>query len=312
MKTLAIINPRSGGGKTGRDAQSIATRLAEVTGPLTVALTNAPMDASRLTSHALRDGYERVVAVGGDGTINEVVNGFFQNGQAINPEAEFALLNLGTGGDFRKTFDIDAGFDASLERIAEGRIRRIDVGRFSFVTDDGKTGTRHFANIASFGMSGDVVDRVNRSTLTKRFMGQFAYTWGSLVSLLRYKAKPVRLKIDNVFDEVVSVSTCAVCNGQFFGGGMRVAPDASPDDGLLDVILMGDGRLRDVMKSLGDIKTGAHVNNPNVKIFRAKTVIATPVEATAGAPVLIEADGELPGQLPAMFEVLPKALKFRA
>lgn len=312
MKTLAIINPRSGGGKTGRDAQSIATRLAEVAGPITVALTNAPMDAARLTSHALREGYERVVAVGGDGTINEVVNGFFQNGQAINPEAEFALLNLGTGGDFRKTFDIDAGFDASLERIAEGRIRRIDVGRFSFVSADGKTGTRHFANIASFGMSGDVVDRVNRSTLTKRLMGPFAYTWGSLVSLLRYKAKPVRLKIDNLFDEVVSVSTCAVCNGQFFGGGMRVAPDASPDDGLLDVILMGDGRLREVMKSLGDIKTGAHLNNPNVKILRAKTVIATPVEATAGAPVLIEADGELPGQLPAMFEVLPKALKFRA
>jgi YegS/Rv2252/BmrU family lipid kinase len=312
VKTLAVINPRSAGGKTGRDAQSIAQRLAEVTGPITVALTNAPMDAARITTHALKDGYERVVAVGGDGTINEVVNGFFHNGIAINPEAEFALLNLGTGGDFRKTFEIEAGFDASLERIAGGRVRRIDVGRFSFVTADGKTGTRHFANIASFGMSGDVVDRVNRATLVKRFLGPFAYTLGSLMSLIRYKAKPVRLKIDNAFDEVVSVSTCAVCNGQFFGGGMRVAPDASPDDGLLDVIIMGDAPLKDVLKSLNQIQSGQHVNNPNVKIFRAKNVIATPVEATAGAPVIIEADGELPGRLPAMFEVLPKALKFRA
>ena len=312
MKTLAIINPRSGGGKTGRDAESIATRLAEVTGPLSVALTSGPMDAARLTSHALREGYERVVAVGGDGTINEVVNGFFANGQPINPEAEFALLNLGTGGDFRKTFDIDAGFDASLERIAEGRIRRIDVGRLSFVTEDGKTGNRHFANIASFGMSGHVVDRVNRATLTKRLMGQFAYTWVSLTSLFSYKAKPVRLKIDNVFDEVVSLSTCAVCNGQFFGGGMRVAPDASPDDGLLDVVIMSDAPKGSVLKSLNDIKTGNHVKNPSVKVFRGKTVIATPVEATAGAPVFIEADGEAPGRLPAMFDVLPKALKFRA
>jgi diacylglycerol kinase family enzyme len=122
----------------------------------------------------------------------------------------------------------------------------------------------------------------------------------------------VRLKVDNVFDEVVSLSTCAVCNGQFFGGGMRVAPDAAPDDGLLDVIIMQDGPMMNALKSLQDLKTGAHVNNPNVKVFRGKTIIATPVEATAGAPVYIEADGEGPGILPAMFEVLPKALKFRA
>jgi diacylglycerol kinase family enzyme len=111
---------------------------------------------------------------------------------------------------------------------------------------------------------------------------------------------------------VVTISTCAVCNGQFFGGGMRVAPDAAPDDGFLDVIIMADAPKRDVLKSLGDIKSGAHVNNPNVKVFRAKSVIATPVEATAGAAVHIEADGESPGRLPAMFEVLPKVLKFRA
>lgn len=312
MKTLAVINPKSAGGKTGRDTETIARKLAEVTGPLTVALTNAPMDAARITSHALRDGYGRVVAVGGDGTINEVVNGFFSNGVAINPEAEFALLNLGTGGDFRKTFDIDAGFEASLERIAGGRVRQIDVGRLCFVTADGQSGTRHFANIASFGMSGDVVDRVNRSTLVKRFAGSFAYTWGSVMSLFRYKARPVRLKVDASFDEVVTVSTCAVCNGQFFGGGMRVAPNASPDDGLLDVIVIGDAPRRDVLKAMSEFSTGQHVNNPNVKVFRAKSVIATPVEATQGAPVLIEADGELPGRLPAMFEVMPKALKFRA
>ena len=120
MKTLAVINPRSAGGKTGRDTDMIARRLSDVTGNLTVALTNGPMDAVRLTSHALRDGFGRVVAVGGDGTINEVVNGFFSNGIAINPEAEFALLNTGTGGDFRKTFDIEAGFDASLQADRRG------------------------------------------------------------------------------------------------------------------------------------------------------------------------------------------------
>ena len=200
----------------------------------------------------------------------------------------------------------------TLERIAEGRVRRIDVGRLTYVTADGKSGDRHFANIASFGMSGDVMHRVNRATLIKRFTGRFAFTWGSLVSMMRYKARPVRLKVDNVFDGVISISTCAVCNGQFFGGGMRVAPDASPDDGLLDVIVIGDAPKREIMKSMNDIYTGAHVNSPHVKVFRGKSVIATPVEATGGASVYIEVDGETPGQLPAMFEVMPKALKFRA
>jgi diacylglycerol kinase (ATP) len=312
MKTMVIINPRSAGGRTGRDTASITRRLAEVTGPLTVALTDAPMAAARLTAQALLDGFERIVAVGGDGTINEVVNGFFQNGVPINPDAEFALLNLGTGGDFRKTFAIEADLEASLTRIAEGRVRPIDIGRLTYVTTEGKSGARYFANIASFGLSGDVVNRVNRATLMKRVTGPFAYSLGSLISVFSYKSRPVRLKIDNVFDEVIKVSTCAVCNGQFFGGGMRVAPNASPDDGLLDIIVIGDAPMRDIMKSMGDIKTGAHVNAAHVKVFRGKTVIATPVEATGGASVHIEADGEAPGQLPAMFEVMPKALKFRA
>lgn len=312
MKTLAVINPGSAGGKTGRDAQDIARKLAEVTGELSVAITNGPMDASRITSRALQEGYERIVAVGGDGTINEVVNGFFLDGEPINPEAEFALLNLGTGGDFRKTFDIGPGFDGSLQRIAEGRVRRIDVGRFSFVTPDGQSSRRYFANIASFGLSGDVVNRVNRSRFLKRYTGRFVYTWASLNGALRFKPKPVRLKVDNVFDEVVTISTCAVCNGQFFGGGMKVAPDALPDDGMLDVIVMGEAPARDTIKNIQDIYTGAHVNQPHVKVFRGKSIIATPVAATERAPVLIEADGEAPGMLPAAFEILPKVLKFRA
>jgi len=311
-KTLAVINPRSAGGKTGRDAQEVSRRLADVTGHLSVALTSGPMDAARITTRALLEGFERIIAVGGDGTINEVVNGFFHDGEPINPAAELSLLSLGTGGDFRKTFDIGAGIDSSIQRIAEGRVRHIDVGRLTFVTPEGQSGKRYFANIASFGLSGHVVDRVNRARMLKRLSGGFAYTWGSLTGLMSYKAKPVRLKIDNVFDEVVTISTCAVCNGQFFGGGMRVAPDAIPDDGMLDVIVMGEAPFRQALSSLGDIRTGAHVNKPNVRVFRGRSIIATPVAATERTPVFIEADGEAPGMLPATFEVLPRILKFRA
>ena len=311
MKTFAVINPHSGGGRTGRTAKNIAQKLAEVSGPLTVAMTTGPMDATTITRHALREGFERVVAIGGDGTINEVVNGFFQNGAAINPDAELALLSNGTGGDFRKTFGIGQTLDESLERIANGRARPIDIGRIRYVSIDGKPGERYFANISSFGMSGDVVQRVNKAKVIKRLFGRFAFTWGSLRSLLSYKARPIRLKIDNEFDELVTISTCAVANGQYFGGGMRVAPDASPDDGLFDVVVIGDAPKRDVAKALNQIYTGDHIHNPNVRVFRARSVIATPVEATEGAPVFIEADGESPGRLPAVFEVIPKSLKFR-
>jgi len=311
MKTFAVINPHSGGGRTGRSAKSIAQKLAEVSGPLTVAMTTGPLDAVTITRHALREGFERIVAVGGDGTINEVVNGFFQDHVAINPNAELALVTNGTGGDFRRTFDIGQTLEECLERIANGRTRPIDVGRLTFVSAEGKTGERYFANIASFGMSGDVVRRVDKAKIIKRLFGRFAFTWGSLRSLMSYKARPIRLKIDTAYDELVTISTCAVANGQYFGGGMRVAPDAAPDDGMFDVIVIGDAPKREVAATLNQIYTGQHIHNPHVKVFRAHSVIATPVEATEGAPVFIEADGESPGRLPAMFEVLPKSLKFR-
>jgi diacylglycerol kinase family enzyme len=122
----------------------------------------------------------------------------------------------------------------------------------------------------------------------------------------------VRLMVDIVFDDVVTISTCAVCNGQYFGGGMKVAPDAAPDDGMFDVIIMEPAPLSRTLTSMKDIYTGAHVNSPHVRVFRGRSVIATPVAATERAPVRIEADGESPGQLPATFEVLPRILKFRA
>jgi YegS/Rv2252/BmrU family lipid kinase len=311
MKTFAIINPQSGGGRTGRSAKAIAQRLAEISGPLTVAMTTGPLDATTITRHALNEGFERVVAVGGDGTINEVINGFFHQGAAINPEAELALLTNGTGGDFRKTFGIGQTLDESLDRIANGRAHTIDVGRVKYISAEGKPGERYFANIASFGMSGEVVQRVNKAKLIKRLMGRFAFTLGSLRSLLGYRARPIRLKIDNAFDGLVSISTCAVANGQYFGGGMRVAPDASPDDGMFDVVVIADAPKREVAAAINQIYTGAHVNNPNVRVFRAASVIAAPVEATEETPVFIEADGESPGLLPAVFEVIPKSLKFR-
>lgn len=311
MRTFAVINPRSGNGRTGRMQADVASKLAAVCGALTTGITRGPMDAAQLTSQALLDGYEQIVAVGGDGTINEVVNGFFKNGTSLNPHAHLAVLTNGTGGDFRRTFGIEDGMAASLKRIAEGKPKRIDVGRLTFVTDDGKPALRYFANIASFGLSGDVVRRVNRARIAKLFGGRFAFRWGAMRAALSYKNRPIRLKVDTGFDEVLTASTVAICNGRFFGGGMKVAPDAQPDDGLFDVIVLGDAPRSQAIKDMNTIYTGDHVHLPYVKVLRGANVIATPVQATERASVFLDVDGEAPGQLPAMFDMMHKAISFR-
>lgn len=311
MRTFAVINPRSGNGRTGRMQKEITSKLADVCGSLTTGLTRGPMDAAALTTQALLDGYEQIVAVGGDGTINEVVNGFFKNGAAVNPEAHLALLTNGTGGDFRKTFGIEDGLQSSLKRIAEGRPKRIDVGKLTYVTADGKPAFRYFANIASFGLSGEVVGRVNGARFSKLFGGKFAFRLGAMRAALSFKSKPVRLKVDAVFDDVVTISTVAVCNGRYFGGGMKVAPDAQPDDGLFDVIVLGEAPRGQGLKDMNKLYTGEHVKLPYVKVLRGTSVIATPVQATGRAPVLLDVDGEGPGQLPGMFDVMHKSISFR-
>ncbi|HAH10927.1 MAG TPA: transcriptional regulator [Alphaproteobacteria bacterium] len=311
MRTFVVLNPRSGNGRTGRHRTRITARIAEAVGPITIGETRGPMDAASLTQQALLEGYELIVSVGGDGTLNEVVNGFFRNGGLINPDASLALVTVGTGGDFRRTFGIADGLDESLARLKQGKDQRIDIGRLSFVTDDGKPQTRYFANIASFGLSGEVVRRVNRARWTKLLGGTFAFRWAALRAATSYQNRPVRLKVDAAFDRVVPVSTVCVCNGRFFGGGMMIAPDAVPDDGLFDVIILGDAPQAESLSVMRMIYKGEHVRHPSVTVLRGRSVIATPVEATGGASVFLDVDGEGPGKLPAVFEILPQIMRFR-
>lgn len=309
MKTIAIINPSSGNGRTGRARNKIAAALGRVCGPLTIAETSGPNEATHITHQALLDGFRQVVAVGGDGTINEVVNGFFRNGMPVNADAQLALVTAGTGGDFRKTFGIGPDLSNAIDRIEHGQTRLIDIGRLSFVADERAQGVRYFANIASLGLSGEVVRRVNGRRWTKRVGSRFAYSWASIQALLRYKGRPIRLKIDKTFDEVVTVSTVAICNGRYFGSGMCVAPDAEPDDGLLDIVILMSAPRHLLLRDMGKIYKGLHVHSPYVKVIRGRSVIATPVEATQGLPIFLDVDGEGLGQLPALFESVPRAIK---
>ncbi|MGQ0649448.1 MAG: diacylglycerol/lipid kinase family protein [Gemmatimonadaceae bacterium] len=309
MRTFAVINPHSAGGRTGRAIAGITAALERVCAPLTVAVTTGPRDAEMRTRQALRGGFERIVAVGGDGTVNEVVNGFFEGRDPVNTGAEFSLLELGTGGDFGRTFGLPGNLEPAVARIASGTVRPIDVGHVLFRTASGVARERYFANIASFGLSGDVTVRANRALRLKAHVGGLVFPWAAVTGLLRPQCYRVRLALDRGRVEELDVATVAVCNGEFFGGGMHMAPGALPDDGLFDVVVvLAVPKLR-LLRTLRLIFSGKHIACPFVRRFRARSVVAEPV---APGQIWMEVDGETPGaMLPVRFDVVPGAIRFR-
>ncbi len=307
--THTVVNPNSSGGRTRANWPAIEGKLRDALGEVETSFTESPLDAIRLTREALKRGAERIIAVGGDGTMNEVVNGFMENDRAINPDASLGLLVSATGGDFRRTFDLPDDLEGQIDRLAKGQIRRIDIGRMTCQALAGDEVIRYFDNIGSFGLSGAADIAVNALTIAKKILpGKFAFQWGIFKALVRYRNQAVRIRVDDSLDQVFNVSTAAVCNGRFFGGGMMVAPEAIPDDGLFDIVIMADLTLGEQIKDSGKIYTGEHMESEKVTFVRGRRLIAT-AEPGVG-DVLIDLDGETPGRLPATFEIVPQALNF--
>ena len=312
MSALAVVNPRSAAGRTGKDWPRLETQLREIFPTMRSIATSARGDATGLVRKALHAGVAEIIAVGGDGTINEAMNGFFEHGEAIAPDAVFSFITSGTGGDFRKSFGISAGPHSALAHLQHATVRTIDIGRVTCVSAEGGTTVRHFINIASAGISGEIVDTVNRSLILRRLGGRIAFALSSAGAFLTYRGRKVRLRIDGEVDTMAIISTLVVANGQFFGGGMHVAPRAELDDGLFDVLVMEAVSGRRALADMGQIYKGTHLDNPSVRALRASKVLAAPVAETRGRPIRIEVDGEVAGQLPATFEILPGVLKVRA
>ncbi|HYM03478.1 MAG TPA: diacylglycerol kinase family protein, partial [Stellaceae bacterium] len=236
MKAAVIVNPRSAGGKTSRAWPRIAAALEKRLGPLEARFTERPGHATSLARELLEQGFERVIAAGGDGTINEVANGFLREDEPVRPEAALGILPLGTGGDFRRTLGISPRLSEAIEALAVAVPMRIDAGKASFRGHDGSQQTRYFINLLSFGMGGDVASR-SRNILSP-LGGRAAFLYASAVSLARYRRKQVRLALDGGQPLSLSIYNIAVGNGRFHGGGMQACPTAVLDDGILEVTVI--------------------------------------------------------------------------
>ncbi len=300
---LFVVNPAAGAGAAAREWSAILGWLPSSGLSYDQALTTRPMEATEITERAVRESRPVVVAVGGDGTLNEVVNGFFHNGAPIPTTTRLAMVPLGTGGDFRRTLKIPLDPKAAVQVLQTGVARRLDAGAVSFRTPDGGSGLRHFINIADAGLGGDVVHRVNKGA--KR-LGPATFKVASLLSLLAWKNKPMKVVVDGVAHDLKAMQV-VIANCQYFGGGMRMAPTASPTDGVFDVILVGDAGKIETIQGLGTISRGEHLDehNPKYQLMYGKRI-----SIDCDQDVRIDLDGEDPGFLPALFEIQPGAIEF--
>ncbi|MBW2058171.1 MAG: diacylglycerol kinase family lipid kinase [Deltaproteobacteria bacterium] len=305
FKTLAIVNPGSASGATGRKWPAIQ-RLMETKfqDGFHVAFTRGPLHATELTRRYLEQGYEMIVAVGGDGTINEVVNGFFEKGENLFPQAVLGILSVGSGADFPRTLGWDRNISHGVERLTGTRTKPVDVGRATFRNLRGLRETRCFINMADFGAGGAVVEKVNRTT--KLLGGTFSFLWGILSTLPGYRNKEVTFVIDDGPARSAVLNNMIVANGKYYGGGIKAAPDALIDDGLFQFVLIGDVTFGDVLLYLHRFRRGTHLTHPEIESYAGRSM-----SATSKDPVFIEMDGELAGTLPVIFEVLPKALRIK-
>ena len=305
---VLVVNPRAGAGAAERRLPALRSALEAGGARIEVQTTRGPRDATRIVREVLRAGASGVAVVGGDGTLNEAVNGFFEeDGAAIAPGAWLAPLPCGTGGDFRRTLGIPKDVDGMVEALLHAEPRPVDVGWLTFVDDDGAAQQRAFLNIASFGLGGIVDRRVNDGP--KWIGGTPAFLLGTLRAMVGYRNQRVRVTVDDEPPRELAILNLAVANGRYFGGGMHIAPRATIDDGLFDVVAL-ELTAAQSLKNIGAVYGGTHLGRRGVWHTRGARVVAEPI--VAGERVLLDVDGEAPGALPATFEVRAGVLSLRA
>lgn len=305
-----IVNPKSASGSTRENWAATAADLRAHFGPFSVAFTKGPGDGIELARRAAEAGRNFIIACGGDGTINEVANGILLSGV----DAELGVLPSGTGGDFRRTLGLPHTNRDAAAALRDGDTRRIDAGRVTFHDHDGREVSRYFLNVSSAGLAATIVKRVKSAKVfdwlpVESMRGRANFAVSTLQEVLDLEPAMVRVKIDDGEEHSLQTIAFCVANSRYFGGGMMIAPDAKVNDGLLDIVNIGDIGTLKVLLNAWSLYKGTHHRLDEVRSTQARRVEIS--SASEGEAVLIETDGELPGRLPAVYEVVPDAIKVR-
>ncbi|HEX3011769.1 MAG TPA: diacylglycerol kinase family protein [Syntrophomonadaceae bacterium] len=302
-RTMCIINPISGHKRGGQRWNLIDQALQEADFQYDITFTKYTLHAAEITQEALQQGYNRIVAVGGDGTLNEVVNGFFApDGSMINPDAVLLLIPVGTGSDFARMFNIDSSPQCvqKLMSLTEGQT--CDIVKASFCGWAGGKTSRYYINIADVGIGSETCARVNRNS--KVLGGFWSFLLAALYTIITYKNRLVTVVVDG--REKYSGPCClvAVGNGCFFGGGMKIAPQALVNDGLLDIILVKNFGKMELFANMARVYKGNHLTHPKVEFHRG-----TRVKIISQDKAYLELEGEPVGYGQVDFEILPSRIK---
>ena len=295
--TVFLVNPASANGKTGKQWPQIA-RAAHAAGLRGEALfSDAPGQLGDLARKAADEGATLLVVVGGDGTVHEVVQGI-----AGRAGVELALIPRGTGWDFARTHGISKKLGDALRVATEGKSKPFDLGRASYAVD-GAEATAWFANMASVGMSGAVAAKANATT--KALGAKTSYLMALGIVFARWQNVPLRVRVD-AEERHALMEDAIVAVGRYLAGGMMITPDAEPDDGLFDVLLIGDVTKAELVRVMPKIYRGTHLPHPKGEVLRG-----TAVAIEADEPLPVQLDGEQPGTTPVRFEIVPAAIRLR-
>lgn len=302
MKPILVANPLAAGGRVGREIAAYERAITERFGPCEVRLSRARGGVEELVREAAEEGAALVGVVGGDGSIGEAVNGLLGGDRELPEGFELVFLPAGTGGDFARAIGM-SGWRPE-QGLAGCTPRRIDVGRVELRGHRGEPVTRLFANIASTGASAVIAESVNQ---TSKRLGRLGFAVGTLKGLAAWRNRRIRLRVDDALDREIDFNSVAVANGRSFGGGMKIAPNASLEDGLLDVITIGPvGPARFITQGRR-IYQGTHLEMDEFTEDRGREVSIEAADRSP-EPIPVEVDGEHPGFLPLCATVLPGAL----
>ena len=306
MKTIVIVNPQAGNGRTEKIWPNIESVLEKSIGSFEVLHTTCRGDATDLSRRILAVDTVRIVAVGGDGHLNEVLNGFIENDLPVNPEARLSFVMTGTGCDFQRSLGISSKWQNAVAKLKDAKVRKIDVGKVTYTAADKTQKIRYFDNIASFGLSGAVDHCLEHSRLRDYLGGSPLFLWATIKTVFTHPNQSIRFRIDDGPEEEICSRLCLLANGSYFGGAMHAAPEAELDDGLLDLLMLKEISVAKFLWHLPKIYKGTHLKIPEIFFQKVRKFTAESSEQ-----VILDIDGESPGYLAATFEVLPKILNLQ-